>query len=148
MPESTTTPRSFSVGIDVSKDALDLASFPELLEGRFPNTPEGHAQIRKLLAPHALTAVVIEATGRCPPEDVGGPPGYEEFHAAIADPRHERHAEMCQCSGETSDPKAVDTEVHVNALAPFAGQWARKAALHARKPPRRDPDRRLTVALL
>ena len=29
---------------------------------------------------------LIEAIGRCPPEDVGGPPGYEEFLAALADP--------------------------------------------------------------
>jgi tetratricopeptide (TPR) repeat protein len=29
-----------------------------------------------------------------PPEDVGGPPGFEEFLAAISDPRHERHDEL------------------------------------------------------
>lgn len=27
-----------------------------------------------------------------PPEDVGGPPGYDEFLAALADPRHPDHA--------------------------------------------------------
>ena len=32
--------------------------------------------------------------GRCPPEDVGGPLGYEEFLEAIADPHHDRHAEL------------------------------------------------------
>jgi hypothetical protein len=36
---------------------------------------------------------LVEATGRCPPEDIGGPGGYAEFLAAIADPTHERHAE-------------------------------------------------------
>ncbi len=29
-----------------------------------------------------------------PPEDVGGPPGFEEFKAAIADKNHERHQEF------------------------------------------------------
>ena len=36
---------------------------------------------------------LIEATGRCPPEDVGGPWGYRDFIEAIADPDHEQHAE-------------------------------------------------------
>ena len=41
----------------------------------------------------ALTyPALIEPIGRCPPEDVGGPPGYEEFLAALADPGHKRHA--------------------------------------------------------
>ena len=35
--------------------------------------------------------MLIEATGRCPPEDVGGPWGYQEFREALADPAHERH---------------------------------------------------------
>ena len=34
---------------------------------------------------------LIEASGRCPPEDVGGPWGYGELLEAIADPKHERH---------------------------------------------------------
>lgn len=29
----------------------------------------------------------------CPPEDVGGPPGYLEFLQAMRDPRHEQHAD-------------------------------------------------------
>ena len=37
---------------------------------------------------------LIEARGRCPPEDVGGPWGYGELLEAIADPKHERHAEF------------------------------------------------------
>ena len=51
---------------------------------------------------------LIEATGRCPPEDVGGPPGYEELLEAIADPQHERHAEMRESCGEDFDPTALD----------------------------------------
>ena len=36
----------------------------------------------------ALTyPALIEPIGRCPPEDVGGPPGYEEFLAALRRPR-------------------------------------------------------------
>ncbi len=35
-----------------------------------------------------------EATGACPPEDVGGTPGYEDFCAAVNDPNHTEHEEM------------------------------------------------------
>lgn len=69
---------------------------------------------------------LIEATGRCPPEDVGGPPGYEEFLAAIADPQHERHAEMREWCGEDFDPNALDTGAHASGLAALATQWSRK----------------------
>ena len=40
--------------------------------------------------------MLIEATGRCPPEDVGGPWVYQEFREALADPAHERHAELAE----------------------------------------------------
>lgn len=37
---------------------------------------------------------LLDAIGRCPPEDVGGPFGYAEALEAIADPSHERHQEF------------------------------------------------------
>lgn len=36
----------------------------------------------------------FDGEGACPPEDVGGTIGYEEFLAAISDPAHERHDEL------------------------------------------------------
>ena len=56
----------------------------------------GHTiKIERLIdpVPGIVYPRLIEASGRCPPEDVGGPPGYEEFLAAIMDADHERHAE-------------------------------------------------------
>ncbi len=38
--------------------------------------------------------LLVDAVGRCPPEDVGGPWGYAEFLDAIADPEHENHDDM------------------------------------------------------
>jgi hypothetical protein len=35
--------------------------------------------------------VCLDGGGACPPEDVGGTGGYEEFLAALADPLHEEH---------------------------------------------------------
>ena len=51
--------------------------------------------------PQALYPQLVAATGRCPPEDVGGPPGYAEFLAAIADPTHE---ETSTCSPGAAAP--------------------------------------------
>lgn len=76
---------------------------------------------------------LIEAVGRCPPEDIGGPWGYGDFLDAIADPKHERHAEFKEWIGGPFDPKAVDSEGHAHALAALAKQWARKTAATRRK---------------
>jgi Plasmid pRiA4b ORF-3-like protein len=68
---------------------------------------------------------LLEAVGRCPPEDVGGPPGYEEFLEALADPEHERHAEMTEWYGESFDPHAIDpTEIN-RAIQDVARRWSR-----------------------
>ncbi len=40
--------------------------------------------------------VLIDATERCPPEDVGGPWSYDEFLDALTDSAHENHAEMAE----------------------------------------------------
>jgi hypothetical protein len=53
---------------------------------------------------------LIAATGRCPPEDCGGPWGYAEFLDAIRDPAHERHAELKEWIGCDFDPDNVDNE--------------------------------------
>jgi hypothetical protein len=44
----------------------------------------------------------------CPPEDVGGPPGYAEFLAAISDATHEEHAQLLQWVGGSFDSAAFD----------------------------------------
>lgn len=51
---------------------------------------------------------LLAATGRCPPEDVGGPWGYAEYLEAMADPGHELHAEMVEWRGPDFDPNTVD----------------------------------------
>jgi hypothetical protein len=47
----------------------------------------------------------IDAVGRRPPKDCGGPWGYPEVHE-IADPKHERHAELTEWIGGAFDPDA------------------------------------------
>jgi hypothetical protein len=48
-----------------------------------------------------------------PPDDVGGPPGYEMFLEALADRRHEEHLQMMQWIGGAFDPKGFDLN-HIN----------------------------------
>jgi hypothetical protein len=71
---------------------------------------------------------LIEASGRCPPEDVGGPWGYAEMLEALADPDHERHAEILKSVGGDFDPHAFDAEPLCAKVAALANRWSRKLA--------------------
>ena len=59
--------------------------------------------------PHELVLPVCTAgENACPPEDVGGPHGYEHFLASLADERSEAHVEMLRWIGGVFDPKGFD----------------------------------------
>jgi transposase len=51
------------IGIDVAKDRLDLAQWPERRTWQVPHTPEGVAQLTKDLRGQAPTGIVLEASG-------------------------------------------------------------------------------------
>jgi hypothetical protein len=44
----------------------------------------------------------------CPPEDCGGPPGYEHLLEALRDPKHEDNEQMRERIGGEFDPEAFD----------------------------------------
>lgn len=75
---------------------------------------------------------LIEAAGRCPPEDVGGPSGYREFLDAIADPNHEEHAERLRWIGGHFDPNRVDVEALIQAVHSLAKKWTRRPTARKR----------------
>ncbi|MFA5951869.1 MAG: plasmid pRiA4b ORF-3 family protein [Hyphomicrobium sp.] len=83
--------------------------------------------------PGASYPRLVEAIGRCPPEDIGGAPGYEEFLAAIADPNHERHAEITEWYDADFDPESVDTAAIKRELAALAKRWSRPTSALRRK---------------
>jgi hypothetical protein len=63
---------------------------------------------------------LLEASGRCPPEDVGGPEGYATFLAAIADASRPEHADALLWAPAGFDPATVnqaELERQVDALA-------------------------------
>ena len=43
--------------------------------------------------------ICLEGGRACPPEDVGGTYGYQEYLEALADPKHEQHKEFMEWSG-------------------------------------------------
>ncbi len=76
----------------------------------------------------------IEGARRGPPEDVGGPWGYNEFLEAIADPEHERHQELRDGAAKTS--------IRISSMSPKSIASLRRshrARLLAEKPPNVHP---------
>jgi hypothetical protein len=71
---------------------------------------------------------LIEATGRCPPEDVGGPWGYAELIAAIDDPKHERHADLGDRIGDDFDPKIANVDARTQEVEALAQRWSGKTS--------------------
>jgi hypothetical protein len=53
----------------------------------------------------------------CPPEDCGGPNGYDELVAAIRDPDHEENGNYVEWSGGDFDPESFDIEAVNRGLA-------------------------------
>jgi hypothetical protein len=51
---------------------------------------------------------LIQASGRCPPEDIGGPHGYAKLLKILDDTRHPQHDDMLAWAGGKIDPYFVD----------------------------------------
>lgn len=64
--------------------------------------------------------MVLAGRGACPPEDVGGLPGYYHFLKVIKDPKHPEHEDMREWAGKDFDPAAFDAQ-EVNRA--FHGGW-------------------------
>ncbi len=75
---------------------------------------------------------LVEAAGRWPPEDVGGPWGYREFLDAIADPNHQEHANSLQWIGGHFDPTNANTEALTQAVNGLAKKWTRRPSTRKR----------------
>ena len=83
--------------------------------------------------PGMLYPSLIEAKGRCPPEDVGGPWGYGELLEALADPSHERHGELKEWLADDFNPHVVDIDWLSKDVADLAQRWSRQPAVKRRR---------------
>ena len=83
--------------------------------------------------PGMLYPSLIEAKGRCPPEDVGGPWGYGELLEALADPSHERHGELKEWLADDFNPHVVDVDRLSEDVADLAKRWSRQPAVKRRR---------------
>lgn len=68
----------------------------------------------------------VDGRNACPPDDVGGPPGYETFVEAVTDPSHEEHERVTAWSGGRFDPTFLDV-AHIEAA------FARLAVAEAKR---------------
>lgn len=73
--------------------------------------------------PGELYPKLIALSGKCPPEDVGGPPGYENFLAAIADPKHPEYEDITEWYGSDFDPNTPDTDQLKLDVLKLAKKW-------------------------
>ncbi len=88
--------------------------------------------------------VCLAGKGACPPEDCGGVWGYEDLREVLADPAHERHAEMlewlCLQAAAEFDPACFDVDEVNRALG--GGEDARRWSVHSSEDPRATAVRR------
>jgi hypothetical protein len=80
--------------------------------------------VENVLAPEPGVSYPRCVSGRraCPPEDVGGSWGYDEFLVAMADPAHPEHEHNREWLGGPFDPAAFDLDTVNQALAELAWQ--------------------------
>jgi hypothetical protein len=57
----------------------------------------------------------VDGERACPPEDIGGPAGYKEYLAVLANPKHEWHDEFVRLQGPF-DPGAFDAKKATKAM--------------------------------
>ena len=59
---------------------------------------------------HEKYPILVDGARHCPPEDIGGPPGYEQFLAAWRDPKRDVRQTMRRWAGRTFEPETFDRE--------------------------------------
>ena len=64
--------------------------------------------------------VCLAGERHCPPENVGGAPGYAEFLEAIFDPKHKEHDQYVRWAGARFRPEKFDMKAVSEALSKMA----------------------------
>jgi hypothetical protein len=69
---------------------------------------------------------LLEAKGRCPPADIGGPAGYDAYLQALRDPEHWHHEAMVEWDDPNFDPEDPGTAALQSNLANLARYIGRR----------------------
>lgn len=69
---------------------------------------------------------LVSAAGTCPPDDIGGAPGYQMFCEAMADKKHPEHKEMKAWYGGPFNPDKPDEDALRQSVAQLASRWSGK----------------------
>jgi len=80
--------------------------------------------VEKIVKADDTKPVCLDGKRRCPPEDVGGPPGYQGFLEAIFDPNHEDFERFRTWAGDPVHAEEFSAEKVNRALKRF--KWPRK----------------------
>jgi hypothetical protein len=115
--------KEWSMGLDFGRELLDERKFTLgqtlgdevqrfVYEYDFGDGWEHIAKVIKIHEPTATNSKPVCVAGKnaCPPEDVGGPPGYAYFVEVLADPAHEDYASMLEWVGGEFDPEAFQID--------------------------------------
>lgn len=98
----------------------------------FGDNWEHQLQIGKVTDPKPgdLYPRLTEISGQCPPEDVGGFPGYEAFLEAMADPKHPEHAHLKEWFGGSFDPITPPADELRFEVLRLAKRWKPKKTIN------------------
>jgi len=116
-------PNDFHDVLDERKYALNRTAPQETMkfvyEYDFGDSWEHVIVVEKILRPERGVKYPLCIAGRraCPPEDVGGVWGYEDFLEVLRDPKHDEHEMLLEWIGGAFDPEAFDLETINQALA-------------------------------
>lgn len=91
---------------------------------------EHELRIEKILPadPAASYPCLIDGAGACPPEDIGGLPGFYNFLDVMENPKHPDHKELSDWYGAPFDPDHLDEPGIKKRLARLGPHKRRKAA--------------------
>jgi len=74
---------------------------------------------------------LLDGASCCPPEDIGGVPGFGAFLEAMSDPHHPEHDDVIEWYGGPFNPAAFDIERLRKNVEKIAGRRKRAAAKRA-----------------